>query len=191
MSHRAFYKADRRTCYVCAEPFEVDSESSEAMCSDDCRAEHDRRDRIETARAQLRGIPAHNENQKCLSHVIERLDSLYENDSIDSLEEAGEEGAELDAFERLAMVARIVERLQAHVSTELDPRMFEGLNDLSHVLAGLPTEDDLDAAFRVPSLKDTLALLRRYAEHHEAHKADNGTIDAEVDTFLRNAGVAL
>lgn len=38
---------------------------------------------------------------------------------------------------------------------------------------------------------DAIDLLRRYAEHHEAHKAENGTIDAEVDTFLRDAGVPL
>lgn len=34
-----------------------------------------------------------------------------------------------------------------------------------------------------------IALLRRYAEHHEAHKAEPGTIDAEVAAFIRERGL--
>jgi hypothetical protein len=191
MIHKAFYKADLRACYICAAPFEVDREDDTMHCSEDCKLEFIRRDRIQTARAQVSALVKHDENHRAIVGILGRLDALYEDDHLDAREEVGEEGAEIDALERLALVARTVERMQAHVSTELDPRFFEGMVELSNILAGLPTEDDLDAAYRVPSLKDTLALLRRYADHHEAQKANNGTIDAEVDTFLRNAGMAL
>jgi hypothetical protein len=198
MIHRAFYKADLRACYICAAPFEVDREDDTMHCSEDCKLEFIRRDRIQTARAQVSALVKHDENHRAIVGILGRLDALYEDDHLDVREEAGEEGAEIDALERLALVARTVERMQAHVSTELDPRFFEGMAELSNILAGLPTEDEVAPELRLTeraqavtfeAYYQALSMLKRYAEHHEAHKAEPGTIDAEVAAFIQGRGL--
>jgi hypothetical protein len=162
----------RFACTVCGGPFEADRETSIEECSADCEEEALRRMRITRARERVTMIPVHDDNVRARASILAQLDALYEDDHIDAHREA----AALDDAAKLRACSRIVLGLQALVSTELDPRVFEGLNELSEVLANIEDPDT-----------GAIQLLREYAEHHGAlaKEQEPGSIDDRVAFFLR------
>lgn len=181
----------RFVCDVCGGFFEADRETETIHCSVNCQEEAQRRGWISKARGAVVSVATHNENHATITRIISLLDALYEDDHLDADSAHPEdEGPEA----KLAFVGKTLDTLWRHTSTDLDPRFYAALKEMRARLgcSDSPRERWRRARETKPgtrTLPHACDLLKRYAEHHEAHKAEPGTIDAEVAAFIRERGL--
>lgn len=171
-----FYRPEDRECLQCGETFRVDVESERAFCSDACMTKHNRIEAIQDARRAVLTIVPDNCTARRRARVLFLLDSMVDEPEADSSE--GARDAELGfAHERarLDMCRVILEQMAKVFSPELDPRYEAAFREMLAIVRGEREPKDYT---------DPVLLLARLAEHHEAHKAEPGTIEAEVAAYL-------
>jgi len=129
------------------------------------------------AREAVKAIYPDNATARRRARALFLLDSLFEEPSPEA--DAEVKDAELGFSHeraRLDMCGAILERMHRTFSPELDPRYEAAFREMRAIVRGE----------REPKgYIDPVLLLKRYAEHHEASKAEPGTIDAEVAAYVR------
>lgn len=167
----------QRECLHCAGFFSAHADSPREFCSERCSERHNQAEAVIAARQAVKAIPATNDTARRRARALFLLDSLVDEptDEADAAVKDAELGFSHERA-RLDMCQAILERAARHISTELDPRFESAFRELLAIVRGE----------REPrGYIDPVLLLKRYAEHHEAHKAEPGTIDAEVSAYVR------